>query len=153
MKKLLFLFLFVSAATFCSCTADDDADMSNTVTMKINGVSRTFEPLGVETALQQNGQYKLTIWMYANDGLSEESAKLVTNFGDTGNDGFHEFYITLNPSGFQSDATEGTFTSHISTNSDTEFEATFSGTMQGNNNTVTLTGGRIHYLYDDPLGI
>lgn len=153
MKRLFAILLFTAALVFCSCTSDDDADMTNTVTMKINGVNRTFEPLGYETELLQNGQYRLTISMYANDGISDDSAVLVTNYGQTGHDGFSEFHITVNPSGFNSNAVEGTFTSHISTNTNIEFEASFSGTMGSSANTVTITGGHVHYLYDDPLGI
>ncbi|WP_146171763.1 hypothetical protein [Flavobacterium magnum] len=153
MKIPSLLLLVFSAVSLTSCTADDDADKSNTVTMTVNGVSRTFEPLSVETKLQQNGSYQLTIWMYANDGGTDESAKLIATYGETGNGGFKGFYTTLSPVGIDDNATEGTFTSNISMNSRTEFEATFSGTLQGGNADVVITNGHIHYLYDDPLGI
>jgi hypothetical protein len=153
MKRLFLFLLFAVTATFCSCTADDDVNMTNTVTMKINGVSRTFEPLGYETVLLQGGQYRLIISMYANDGLSEESAELVTTYGDTGHNALQEFHITLNPAGYNDNAVQGTFSSHINTNTATEFEATFAGAMGSGNNTVTITNGHVRYVYDDPLGI
>ncbi len=153
MKRLFAIVLFTAALAFCSCTADDDADMTNTVTMKINGVTRTFEPLGYETELLQNGQYRLTISMYANDGISDDSAALVTHYGQTGHDGFSAFHITLNPSGYNSNAVEGNFTSHISSNTSTGFEASFSGNLGSGSNAITITDGHVHYLYDEPLGI
>ncbi|WP_291087166.1 hypothetical protein [Flavobacterium sp. BFFFF1] len=151
MKRILVLFVLLSIP-FISCTADDDSVSSGVVTLKINGQRRTFEALDYEKTLLPNGDYSLTFWMFASDGISEDSARLVTTYKRTGTNTVEGFYTSLHPNGGSANAVNGDFSSTVSVNSSVQFTADFSGTLGSGNNTILLTDGRINYKYDAPIG-
>ena len=143
MKKII---LFVALATlgiaFNACSSDDSKSTTNDVggiiTVKIDGVSTTFEDINViETDTTENTVELRIIATNAND--ANEKIMFSTWVGAIGsNQTYHFNYINDDLHLSQSD-----FSTNITTHSNGKLIGTFSGTMQS----VNFTDGTFNIQY------
>jgi hypothetical protein len=152
MKKLLFC-LSIVAMTMTSCSKDDEAptDPVTSVSMKINGVERTFEPVGRGIDLNADGSHTLDLHFYSYATTEAENMRIMLRYKKKGNNVIQVFSMTSNPNGSSANATGNTFTNKVTVNNRKQFTATFSGTMQNNSETVTIADGYVNYIYDTPF--
>lgn len=153
MRKIYALLL--TTAFFVSCSGDADAppvDPVESISMKVNGVTRTFNPQGRGINLQANGTYKLDLQMYTNDSESEPGyITLEMRYKKKGTNVIEEFHCFANPNGMDANLVGPNFQNKVTVNSRKQFTATFSGSMQNGSEVVTITDGYINFIYDDPF--
>jgi hypothetical protein len=153
---LAFLCVIVIGITSCS---DDDKEVpcpQTSISAVINGVAYTFAEGGRGIDLRQNG-YELRLNFYAGTDANAETVRqfsLVVPFEKTGKNLITELsYLQYDHEGnsISGDFAEQELTSDVLINRKSCFSATFSGKLTDNGQEISITNGKIDYLYDEPF--
>jgi len=152
--KNLVLFLFAFAMLSCS---DDDNELpceATEISMKINGVLHTFDPLGYGIDMIEGG-HRLQLNFYRNtpEPFTERNLVLAMLYKQTGHNVVDELLLSgvINGDYVETDLVNADFTSDVFINRATCFYATFSGKIVQGGETLTITDGKISYQYEDPF--
>jgi hypothetical protein len=151
MKKIFFCCLSLLLILSCSKDNDVPTDPVTSISMKINGVERAFEASGRGINLNADGSHTLDLQFYSYATTEAENMRIVMKYKKKGNNVIDVFSMTSNPNGLSANATGNTFTNKVTVNSRKQFTATFSGTMQNDTETVTITEGYVNYIYEQPF--
>jgi hypothetical protein len=153
MKKIL-LFVAVSVLTLSSCSSDDDNGGGSTVdsiTMKIGGVSKTFDHVVVNEQDEGEGDVYLTV--SATIGSSASEIVVFDLYkGDLGAEAINNFSYTTNGTLYTSGWGSTTFSTMVETNNGSKIKGNFTGTLEGmdsefNTVTVDMTNGDFNIAY------
>lgn len=143
MRKLfLFIATVVSTVSLNSCSSDDNSDsgsVGGTVTVKIDGVSKTFNSVVVnKEVVNDEGETYTELVVSALIGTStEELITFTLDAGNVGAEAIYEFNYKNGANAFNSYS--GSFSSNVLTNSNNKLKGNFSGTLR----TYTGTGEEI----------
>jgi hypothetical protein len=152
MKKIL-LFVAVSVLTLSSCSSDDDkgGSTADSITMKIGGVSKTFDHVVVNEQPDGEGDVYLTV--SATVGSSASDIIVFDLYqGDLGAEAINNFSYTTNGTVYSSGWGSTSFTTMVETNNGSKIKGNFTGTLEGmdsefNTVTVDMTNGGFNIAY------
>ena len=153
MKKITVLVLFLVCLSN-SCSKSDDSssgdsvasEVSNKITVKIDGLDREFTSINVDDSDPNLIQVEVSV---PNSSNSEAFSFSIDRTA-TGVDGITNFSYTKPTGPFYNSFTAGSvFSSNTTVNNETTFKATFNGTLKSttSSNDLILENGNISITY------
>jgi len=147
MKKI-FLFITISALTLTGCSSDGGSSTSR-ITMKVDGVSRTFGDIElIEEPMSLDGVEYTYVNVIA-ENTNNPDQYIVFDFyrSELDTDELTEFRFYDGASESYATFSGDTFTSLIDINTSERAKGTFSGTLQGDQ-VLTITNGSFDIRFE-----
>lgn len=145
MKNLFLLLITAAAISLSSCSAEDNGFSASgpgegsiiaTFDATVKNFTNTF-------VTQQSSGNNIVLSVTGTvTGSNPEIFSIELNKGQTGGNVISNFKYSKNGVGYPT-----TFTTIVSINSDNHLKGTFSGTIAGNNETITVTEGSFDIFY------
>lgn len=151
MKKVFFLMLVAGIALpFSSCSEDNNSSPSDSVTMRVGGVQKTFDTVVVtETPYTLDGVDYVDLTITASmSGNPDETLTFGAGKGFTGTDNSWGYSYLLNSVAYNEDEIANPMSSNITVNSDNRLAGTFSGPLTSDaSSSVDITQGTFDITY------
>ncbi len=161
MKKYIgLLLIFICLSILYACSDDDSQTCSETemASMEIDNELKQFDINGRAIDLDNDGTgHTLRLWLMTGDLQPQQDTYAITiklPYKQTGNNIIEEFRYSRVQNGTSSEidfVAQGELESNITVNTNSCFNATFSGNVILNGNEIIIGDGIIEHIYDDPF--